>query len=104
MKVIKEIFKSNFSNLSDGKLINLNESTIKVMASYEDGEGGFDEAEVILDNFNNKIEEQSVEDMLEAIEEGWLEVDFKKQNDDYIITAGNNEVVYVASLQVFRVK
>ena len=42
--------------------------------------------------------------LIEAIEEEWVEVDFKKENDDYVITAGNNEAVYVIKLQIFRIK
>jgi hypothetical protein len=101
---VKSLFKSNFTPLFDGKLIELNEATIKVIASYEDGEGGFCEPELIMDCFNNKIDDDAIATMLEAIEEEWVEVEFKKENDDYVITAGNNEAVYVIRLQIFRIK
>ena len=104
MQEVKQLFKSNFTNLFDGKLINLNEATIKVMASYEDGVGGFDKPELIMDCFNNIVDYEAIATMLEAIEEEWVEVDFKKENDDYVITAGNNEAVYVIKLQIFRIK
>lgn len=101
---VKNIFKNNFTNLFNGKLIELNQATIRVMASYEDNEGGFYEPELILDAYNNKIDEESVQNMLNDIEEEYLEVDYKKENDDYIITAGNNEAVYVIKLQVIRIR
>lgn len=101
IKEVKNLFKSNFTNLFDGKLIKLNEATIKVIASFEDGEGGFYEPELIFDAFNNKIDEEAVNNMLEQINDEYLDVDFKKENDDYVITAGNNENFYVIKLQIF---
>ena len=74
------------------------------MASFEDGEGGFCEPELILDAFNNKVDEEAINNMLEQINDEHLEVNFKKENDDYVITAGNNENVYVIKLQIFRIK
>ena len=101
---VQDLFKSGFTSLSDGKLVELNEATIKVMASYEDGEGGFCEPETILDAFNNTLDDTAIATMLEAIEQEWVEVFYKKENDDYIITAGNNEAVYAIKLQIFRIK
>jgi hypothetical protein len=100
---VKNIFKSNFKDLFNGKLIELNEKTIRVNASYEDGEGGFCEPELIMDCFKNTIDNNAISTMLEAINEEWVEVEFKKEKDDYIITAGNNESVYVIKIQVLRV-
>lgn len=101
---VKKLFKNNFTNLFNGELIELNQATIKIMASYEDMDGGFCDPELILDAYNNKFDEESLKTMLNDIEEDYLEVDYKKENDDYIITAGNNEAVYVIRLQVIRIK
>lgn len=101
---IKKLFKSNFSNLFNGKLIELNEASFEVMASFEDNEGGYFDPELILDAFNNKVNEEEISTMFTAIKNDELELEFKNENDDYIITAGNNEAVYVIKLQIFRIK
>ena len=49
---------------------------------------------------NFKIEQNS----LEAIKEEWAEVEYKKEGDDYVIAAGNNDAVYSIKLQVIRIK
>lgn len=105
IETVKNLFKSNFSELKFGKLVDLNEATIKIMASFENTEeGGFYDPELILDAFNNKIDEEAVKTMLEAIKEGYVEVASKKEGDDYIITAGYEEAVYIIRLQIFRIK
>jgi hypothetical protein len=101
---VKSLFKSNFTELLNGKLIELNQSSIKVMASYENNEGGFYEPQLIMEISSNKVDEEAISEMLEAIDEGWVEIVCKKQNHDYIITAGSNEVVYVIKMQIFIIK
>jgi hypothetical protein len=100
---IKNLFTSNFATLSPA-LFDLNGTTLKVNASYEDGEGDFYSPELILNAFDRTFDKDALDTMIEAIEEEYVEVEFKKENDDYIITAGNNEGVYVMKLQVIRVK
>lgn len=100
---VKNLFKNNFTNLFDGKLIELNEATIKVNASYDDGEGSFTQPELILNAFDNHCDEDALATMIEAINEDWVEVEFKKNGDDYIITAGNQDNIYVIKLQVIRI-
>lgn len=100
---LKKIFTSHFATLNP-LLWDLNEATLKVMASYEDGEGGFYEPELILDGFNETSDEDALNTMLEDIHEEWLEVSYKKEGYDYIITAGSPEAVYAIRLHVFRIK
>lgn len=101
MQTLKSLFTSNFATLSP-KTFDLNSNTIKVFASYEDGEGGFYEAETILDAFAGQSDEEAVNNMLEGIADDCFEVEFKKEGNDYVITAGNSEAVYAIRLQIFR--
>ncbi len=100
---VKQLFEKNFTTLNS-KLIDLNEVTIKVKASFDDGESGFTDSELILNCFDNTSDEEALDTMLEAIEEEWVEVEFKKVGNDYIITAGNAEGVYVLMFQLMIIK
>ena len=98
---IKNLFVNNFSLTS--RLYDMNVATLKVNASFE-YEGEFSEPELILNAYDNVINEEEIKNMLEMFGyDDFEEVTFKKENNDYIITAGCSEAVYVLKLQILRV-
>ena len=99
---IKNLFTTNFATLSP-IVYDLNAVTLKVNASFE-YEGEFTEPELIVNAFNNELNEEEVKNMLEMFEEEMFEeVTLKCKNEDYIITAGCPEAVYSLRLQVIRI-
>lgn len=103
LKSIKNLFTSNFNELKP-TVYDLNEVTLKVNASFE-YEGEFTEPELIVNVFDNMINEEEVKNMLDMFEEEMFEeVNCKCVNDDYYIIAGCPEAVYSLKLQVIRIK
>lgn len=103
LESIKKIFTNNFATLKP-TLFDMNVATLKVNASFE-YEGEFTEPELIVNVYDNVINEEEVSNMIEMFEEDMFEeVNFKSENDDYIITAGCPDAVYSLKLQILRIK
>ena len=99
---IKNLFTVNFATLSP-RVYDLDAATLKVNASFE-YEGEFTVPELIVNAFDNEINEEEVKNMLELFEEEMFEeVKFTCKNDNYYITAGYPEGVYSLRLQVIRI-
>ena len=102
LESIKNLFTSNFATLSP-RVYDLNAATLKVNASFE-YEGEFTEPELIVNAFDNEVNEEEVKNMLDMFEEDMFEeVNYECVNDDYIITAGCPEAVYSLKLQKIRI-
>ena len=100
---IKNIFTSNFATLKP-TLFDMNVATLKVNASFE-YEGEFTDPELIVNVYDNVINEEEVSNMIQMFEDDMFEeVTFKCEKDDYIISAGCPEVVYSMKLQILRIK
>ena len=100
---IKNIFTSNFATLKP-TLFDMNVATLKVNASFE-YEGEFTEPELIVNVYDNVINEEEVSNMIQMFEDDMFEeVTYKSVNDDYIISAGCPEAVYSLKLQILRIK
>jgi len=103
LKSIKNLFTSNFATLRP-TLFDMNAATLKVNASFE-YEGEFTEPELIVNVYDNAINEEEVSNMIQMFEDDMFEeVNLKSENDDYIITAGCPEAVYSLRLQILRIK
>lgn len=64
----------------------------------------FQDNKLIIDFFNNVFDNYGVENMLENLKEKWLNVFFKIKNENYIITAGNNDYTYIITFEVLENK
>lgn len=103
LESIKNLFTSNFATLRPS-LFDMNIATLKVNASFE-YEGEFTEPELIVNVYDNEVNEEESLNMIQMFEDDMFEeVNFKSENDDYIITAGCPEAVYSLKLQILRIK
>jgi ribosomal protein L16 Arg81 hydroxylase len=103
LEQIKNLFTSNFATLSP-RVYDLNAATLKVSASFE-YEGEFTEPELIVNVYDNVINEEESATMIQMFNDDvFEEVNFKSEKDDYIITAGCSEAVYSLRLQIIRIK
>jgi len=101
-KEIESLFTSNFETLSP-RIYDFNAATLKVNASFE-YEGEFTDPELIVNAFDNEVNEEEVKNMVDMFKQDLFEeVNYKRVNDDYFITAGCPEVVYSLKLQVMRI-